>query len=202
MLEMKYYNSYLKEFFEDSNSLVNEKKYNKGDYICIEGNLVNYITIVISGKAEIIPSSLDGNLAMIDVLGPGDFIGDLEYFYHEEYKHSVQAVTEMVVKRISVEKIAGLLSNDKFMKVFTMNFAKKLHKSSLTRKYTTTMNAESRLLQYMIENSIDDVYTLETTFIDVAKVINVSTRHVRRLLGKLEEDNKIKKVNNKKFIIK
>ena len=80
-----------------------------------------------------------------------------------------------------------------------LNLSIKLHNSSINKKYTTTLSAKERLIKYFENRSENGVYRLNTTYTEISKYLNISSRHLRRIISDLVNDNEIE-FNSKKEI--
>ena len=72
--------------------------FNKGDYICRQGDTGNDMYIIKSGKFEILKEMGDAELKLAE-LGPKDFFGEMALFGQSKRTASVRAVdkSEVVV---------------------------------------------------------------------------------------------------------
>lgn len=175
------------------------KTFLPGEIIVQEGSLCRELSIIVSGEALVIPSSVDGSNALIDILSKFDFIGDFELFKNEEYYHTVEAKYLTTVITFHKDKIKNLLEYREITNLLLLNLAYKLEKSSLKTKYNNTLEAPDRLLEYMKSRSHKDIYTRRNTFKEIAKSINVTDRHLRRIMNRLLQDNIVERLNENQY---
>jgi CRP-like cAMP-binding protein len=173
--------------FLELNGYDDVKIYNKGEFVCFEGESCKRLLLIVEGTAEVIPSSLNGKNALVDVLSRGDFIGDIEFFDEKEYVHSVRATSELSVVSLDY-KLEIVLEDINILQLLLMNFTLKLRSASISKGYSATLNAKERLALFILKESNNNVWKLDTSFINIAKSLNISTRHLRRLLRELEEE--------------
>ncbi len=81
----------------DSGSL--GKDYHAGDFIVREGDIGDYMYVILSGQAEIMRSA-EGTDIRLGVLGKGDIVGEMALFQRESRSVTVRALTDMRVMTV------------------------------------------------------------------------------------------------------
>lgn len=175
------------------------KMYQENEVIVQEGEQFQYLFVLIEGKAKVVPSSYDGADTLIEYLEASDFIGDIEVASEEQYYHTVKAIEKCEVIAIPKSRYDQLITDPIFSNFYIQNLTRKLHKASIKSKYTITLSAKDRFIQFLRDNQVGNVYTLTTTYADLAKFIGVTSRHLRRIMSELKKDEIIEVV--KKDII-
>jgi CRP-like cAMP-binding protein len=177
------------------------KTYIKDQVIVREGDFPKFIHILLKGSAKVIPSSIHGIEALIDYLEVDDFIGDIEYSKKTPYVHTVIAKEKVQALLIPIEKMASLLNDIMFCRFYISNLSKKLNISSKKSKDLTTLTARERFLNHVYSKAVDKEYIVHQTYEELAKQIGTSSRHLRRIITELKEENIID-VSSKSIKIK
>ena len=164
-----------------------------------EDTQVKWLYLVISGKAAVAPSSLDGKTGLLDYILPMDIIGDLEYFASSNYVHSVLAMTPCQYLAIPTTLIPTYFDqNIDFYKFICWNMANKMQRTS--RKYSRSMFSpiKNLLAEYLLDLSIHESsneLTVSSTL--VAEHFSVSSRHVRRIMAEFATEGIITRHRSK-----
>lgn len=72
----------------------NVKKFNQGDFICIEGEAGNTAYLLLQGYADVIIGSFGDSNQRVAVLRPGTFFGEMSLLENKVRNASVQARTD------------------------------------------------------------------------------------------------------------
>lgn len=80
-------------------------------YIFREGDSSAFLSIIASGKVEVLTSDLDGREVNLATLGPGQFVGEGGALSGQRRTASVRAITDTVVHNISREDLLTALLN-------------------------------------------------------------------------------------------
>lgn len=165
-----------------------------------EEDEIEYLYILLEGQVGVTPYSEMGKYSILDIVLPGDIIGDIEYLNGDRYYYQVLALTPCVLMALPVAYVEKyFLENVEFYKYMSRNLAKKMKRTS--HKYSRTMlyPLKNRLAQYLYElyeingNIINGVNTVQ-----VADYFGISSRHLRRVLLEIESEGIIKR--NKKTV--
>jgi|GEM_PF-1469723 len=160
------------------------------EMILLEGREPEYLYILLEGKAKVAPSSKSGKVALLDAIGPMEFLGDIELFYRSPNFHSVISLNQSTFLAIPF-KLADQLfeSNLEFHKLLSRNFASKVKNSSVRYARTLLMPTQNRIAKHLydlVTNS--QSMSIKIKINQSADYLDISSRHFRRILTKFQEE--------------
>ena len=169
-----------------------------------EGSDVKYLYLVLEGEARVAPSSTEGKSGFLEYILPMDVIGDMEFFSHSPYFHSVVALTFCTYLAIPVKMIDAHFShNISFYQFICENMASKMKRTSSRYSRSLLYPLKNRLANFLLEQKVrqhTNSITLQTE--QIAQYFGVTSRHLRRVLSELEKEGIIKRVKDCITLIK
>jgi len=155
------------------------------DYIIEEDSEVKYLYLVLSGKAGVFPSSLEGKSGLLDYIIPMDIVGDLEYFASANYFHSVVALSPCEYLAIPVSIIPTHFNkNINFYKFICVNMANKMQRTSKRYSRSIFYPLKNLLAKYLYDLAVyQSTPKLNISSSQAAERFGVSSRHIRRTLA-------------------
>jgi len=100
------------EDFDKIKSLATRRDYKKGELIFSEGDTADYIYFIESGRVSIFIQKFTVQ-EEIGVLGPGEFFGEMAFFYRAKRTASVAALTETSLLSVDKSSFWGLVRADR-----------------------------------------------------------------------------------------
>ncbi|WP_047383412.1 MULTISPECIES: Crp/Fnr family transcriptional regulator [unclassified Cetobacterium] len=194
--EIKYY---LKKYNLENcikNEFLNKlyiKRFQKGEMIFSVEEESQTIYFFVEGKVKVYSAFYGNKEILIEFTKPMQILGEVEYIQNKDINVNVEALTPCIM--------IGILRTD-FKKMISQNDELyELLLKTITDKLTTTMSRvlsyhqqplEERILDYLKElsnhNKIEKI-----KYIDMAEYLKISDRHLRKVLKKLVEEQKILK---------
>ncbi|MGL5175915.1 MAG: Crp/Fnr family transcriptional regulator [Cetobacterium sp.] len=194
--EIKYY---LKKYNLENcikNEFLNKlyiKRFQKGEMIFSVEEESQTIYFFVEGKVKVYSAFYGNKEILIEFTKPMQILGEVEYIQNKDINVNVEALTPCIM--------IGILRAD-FKKMISQNDELyELLLKTITDKLTTTMSRvlsyhqqplEERILDYLKElsnhNKIEKI-----KYIDMAEYLKISDRHLRKVLKKLVEEQKILK---------
>lgn len=164
-----------------------------GDQVIDEGTKVKYLYLVLEGEARVSPSSTEGKSGFLEYILPMDVIGDMEYFSHSLYFHSVVALTPCTYLAIPVKMIDAHFShNINFYRFICENMASKMKRTSARYSRSILYPLKNRLADFLLEQAErQDTGAITVQTEQIAEYLGVTSRHLRRVLAALEEEGVI-----------
>ncbi len=160
-------------------------KFERGEWFLREDEPIEYLLILLSGKAKICTSEKGGrNLLLCYYVSEG-IMGDVELLMgRHEAISSVQAVTALSCIALPVSTYGSvLLSNLPFVLRLANGLSKKLHTSVADMTEIILRPFEARLCGYVLANAQNGLFSERLT--DVSEQLGVSYRHLLRSLKSL-----------------
>ena len=167
--------------------------FEQGEYLSREGEPLNYIYFIISGKAKVLLSLSDGKqLLLADFISKG-IIGDIELMADVRFNQTtLKAVTELVCIALPLNEYRDALkSNVAFLNHIGRELAEKLMQRAVNGAITTLQPLETRLCAYILQTASDGAFRENLT--EVADMVGGSYRHLLRCLDKLCRDSVLEK---------
>jgi NTE family protein len=87
-------------------------EYPKGTVVFRKGDACDAIYLIISGRCEGRLPARNGREEPVEVLGPGDTLGERAFLNREPHHRTVVVATHCVLLRIPVEELEGLFTKD------------------------------------------------------------------------------------------
>ncbi|MCL2222602.1 MAG: cyclic nucleotide-binding domain-containing protein [Oscillospiraceae bacterium] len=170
--------------------------YSHGEFLSREGEPLDFICFVVSGKAKVLISLSDGKQMLLAHFISDGIIGDVELMTGKmTHGSTVQVVTgfECIALPLGLYK-ETLRSNTIFVNHVAKELAEKLMQRAVNGAINTLQPLETRLSAYVMQ-SASDVDFCET-LTEVALMLGCSYRHLLRSLNKLCEQGVLKKQEN------
>ncbi len=173
--------------------------FGKDEFILRDGFKSEYLYILIEGKSIIYKYSDAGTSLLLGFCEPFDILGEAGTLWDKEATANVKSITDCLCLGLSLTKYREmLLSDNNFLRGICQVLSSKLHISNSVFGHIFVQRIENRLAFYILHTAIDNIWTTNLT--ECADMLNISYRHLIRLLKKLCMDNILKK-QGKKFLI-
>lgn len=193
---------YIKEF--ELNEYIDEKNindfelktYDAGNFILMTGEKKYKIYLFVEGVVKITLFSKEGEEMLLELMKPFDILGDIEYILGNENTHNVQVIEKCRCLEIHEERIK---KNPNLYKLMAKTLAGKLLRSSIKLSNKQLFNTKDFVLNFIKENKT--YVTTSLKYSEMAKLLGLSDRQLRRVLNELSEENLIKKIGKKIILV-
>lgn len=170
--------------------------FRKDEYVVRAGYRPHGISVLISGKVQVMPLSEDGTEIILNYLYPLDVIGDMEILLDSGYIHSVRASVKTAALFLPLSVVAELMDDSPpFLRFMLRAMNAKVmivsRYSSNSRLYGLKCSFCRFLYEQKLRLNSDLIPILMK---QVAIYIGVSERHLRRIVQELEEAGLIEKL--------
>ena len=161
--------------------------YQKGEFLCHMDDPVEYFSLIIQGKASVIPTSESGRIVVLTSLKAIEMLGDIELMNHIPTLHDVCADTDLVILAVTAKLFYQLMEeNLPFVQLVCGLLAKKAYQSSKQHSTTMLYPLRCRLGRYLMnEAQAADSNIITIQMLSLAKELGTSDRHLRRVLQDL-----------------
>lgn len=163
--------------------------FSRGTEICQPGGLCRGLAVLVSGRAEALPSSQEG--AVLTSFGPGSVFGAASLFGGGTYVSSVRAVTPCRVMFLPEELLRTWFAKYPDMAVRYMTFlsARVRFLNSKIALFTQD-TARQRLYRYLAANcDREGRLPRGVTMTKLAEMLSIGRTSLYRALASLEEEN-------------
>lgn len=158
--------------------------YEKKEKIFCEGEPLERLIIMISGRARVSRSIQNGESILTGFYEGNGMIGELEFFTEGLIQHNIQAVSNVEGIGISLStNIDYLRENLFFVNQLAKKLASKMERSSLNSAINQLVPVESRLCAYISLMSDEGYFRENMT--ELAELLGTSYRHLMRILSNL-----------------
>lgn len=168
--------------------------YERNEKIVSQAAKLDYLFILLSGKARIIQQEPNGKNLILQFLEAGDFIGELTLVKAEEAPKDVIAIGSVRCLAIPMKVVEELLMKDAEFSTFIAQYiGKKLLLRMEHFSNAQTFELKYRLAALLLEVSVNNQYSENNT--QIADYLGVSYRHLTHTFKYLRENGYIERNN-------
>lgn len=173
----------------------------KGEYIFYSKEKLQYLYVLVKGRAKITPASKEGKLAVIDYIEPKSVLGDMEAALGnaDSCLHDVQAIEDTLMIAIPYKLVEmELMYHVPFLRLMCRQLGEKLETASkkhFRKALYLAKNILSKALVTQAEEREGAFFPFSCR--ETALSIGISERHLRRILNELEEGGLVEKQGRK-----
>lgn len=183
-------------------------KWKCGEFVCKEGEPLNYIYFLVKGNAKVYKNFENGKSLLICFYNPVKYnqikiIGDLEFLKNSMADCSIRVIKDVYAIAIKLDEVKNILLNDcKFLRRMCEYLGEKLSSNSTNSAINLLYPLENRLASYIVaylntdeEESVEDgkVFKFEGNYTEIAELLGTSYRHLNRTIKKMCDDKIIQK---------
>ena len=176
-------------------------QYDRGEWFLVEGSTIEYVYIILSGKAKVCMSEQGGrNLILCYYVSDG-IMGDVELMMgRREAISSAQALTPVTCIGLPLSIYTPiLLSYLPFVLRLGKGLAEKLHASVASTTEIILKPFEARFCAYLLQNAQNGFFFERLT--NTAEQLGVSYRHLLRRLKALCDQGLLEKRKGGYFLL-
>lgn len=177
-----------------------EKHFGKDDYIFFEGDPSSWLGIVLDGRVKTIKHSEGGKDVVLDVILPGEMLGEVAAFNGEPYPATAQAMEPTVVASIHRDDYHRLLQQYPALALRVIEvLGHRLREAQEMIKSMAVERVERRIARVLLklaaitgssnENGI--VIELPLTRQDIAEMAGTTVETAIRTMSKFKKDGLI-----------
>ena len=181
----------LGSFFTDDDD-ARRRNWQKGEFICREGEPLGRIYYLFSGKCRVFRNLNQGRTILYRIYLPGSVIGDIEVFADINASCSVQCMSDAITLSLDIGSIRENRRGYSDM-LFRLGagLARKMHENGVNESINTTFPLETRLAHYYLSFTDPDLQADRLS--QLADWMGCSYRHLTRSLRRLAETGAIEK---------
>lgn len=171
-------------------------QYKKGETVLMEGMAMDYLYIVMKGKAKVCVSTECGKDLLLSWYSEEGIIGDVELMSNSFCAStSVTTLSEFECIGIPYQSYGNALrQNIAFLNKIGLELSKKLIKTTMNCKSAALYSAETRLCICLLEASDGNMIRIPLT--ELASAAGTSYRHMQRIMRQLCDSNILRKDKN------
>jgi CRP/FNR family transcriptional regulator, putaive post-exponential-phase nitrogen-starvation regulator len=174
--------------------------FKKNEYICRDGEPLDYFLFFVEGKAKVLITLSNGKSLLLCFYQDFQVLGDLEIINFQNASSNVQTIEDTYCIGVSLEYVrANLLNDSKFLRFICSSLGDKLNRLSKNSSINLLYPLENRLASYIlaagerVDNSCKKIIELNENLTEISELLGTSYRHLLRTLNILCSKNIIKK---------
>ncbi|SDK40755.1 Crp/Fnr family transcriptional regulator [Lacicoccus qingdaonensis] len=184
-------------------SKINHKHLNKGDYLYMAGDQNESLSVLHAGKVRIYRLNPEGREQLVRVLGHADFTGETSLFNedntHESYAEVMEDAQVCTINRQDIYDLMQKYPNIS-IKIIE-SFAERLNESESLTTNISLLSSGERLQEYIRTHTEKGILNLNMTKKNLASYLSMQPETLTRNFKKMEDDGKIRKIDNKTYEI-
>lgn len=165
--------------------------FQKGDYICTQGQAITELTYILSGRVKIVRSLSNGKEHILEMLHQPQLLGDVELMTNQLAGSSVIALEDVQAVQLPLNNKEELLKDPVFLYQIGHNLAMALHKQGITASTNASYSVKERLATHMLSIEEEGVFQLSPSIL--AASFGTSYRHVQRVIKQFIDQGIIEK---------
>lgn len=186
-------------------SLMIVRKFKKNNLIIFEDDVGNSLFVIRSGRVKISHISQDGAEAILAILGPGDFFGELSVIDGLGRSASVTSIDDVELLMLRRPDFLALLERiPKIAITLLKELASRIRKSDSHIRSLSLLDAKGRVASTLIRLAEDIGRVREGTVVieemplqrDLASIAGTSRETISRVIKRFEEEGHLKMEHN------
>ena len=172
------------------------KKYGKNESILMEDDeSANSMFVIVKGKIRVSVSGVEGKEAILAIMEPGDYFGEMSVIDGQPRSASVFAVeaTELMVLRRE-DLLAQITKNPKLVLSMLIEFSRRLRQADMRITSLALLGVYGRVANLILElaktkgRRVGNMVIIENrpTHQEIAEMSGTTRETVSRVLGKLQ----------------
>ena len=165
--------------------------FQKGDYICTQGQAITELTYILSGRVKIVRSLSNGKEHILEMPQQPQLLGDVELMTNQLAGSSVIALEEVQTVQLPLNNKEELLKDPVFLYQIGRNLAMALHKQGITASTNASYSVKERLATHILNSEEENIFQLSPSIL--ASRFGTSYRHVQRVIKQFIDQGIIEK---------
>jgi len=209
--EMPILSSLSQRDWEKVKHLFIEKHFGKDDYIFFEGDPSSWLGVVLEGRVKMIKHAENGKDVVLDLIAPGEMLGEIAAFNGEPYLATAQAMEPTVVASIHQDDYVRLLKQYPALALRAIEeLGRRLREAQETIKSMAVERVERRIARILLKlaattgSSNEDgiVIELPLTRQDIAEMAGTTVETAIRTLSKFRKKGLIQTKQGRVIMLK
>lgn len=183
---------YLEELYskQENEKNIVLKSYEKGDRILTQNEVSNKIMLIKNGITKCYFVEENDKEYIVEFLGKGEIIGEIEVIKNVSCLCSIEAMTEVTVYSMTIPYFQSLIKNDLILNNLLLDvFAERIVNTSSRASYQQLHTTEHTLSQLLELKSKE----MEISKEDMAAYLGITVRSLNRALKELEQKENIER---------
>lgn len=165
--------------------------FQKGNYICTQGQDITELTYILSGRVKIVRSLSNGKEHILEMPQQPQLLGDVELMTNQLAGSSVIALEEVQTVQLPLNNKEALLKDPIFLYHIGRNLAMALHRQGITASTNASYFVKERLATHILNIEEQDIFQLSPSILSSS--FGTSYRHVQRVIKQFIDQRIIEK---------
>ncbi|MDO5726871.1 MAG: Crp/Fnr family transcriptional regulator [Bowdeniella nasicola] len=174
--------------------------FNAGEYLYQQGETASHLYIVAAGRAKVIRTNTGGDLAITNILGPGDLFGGLEFLGVARHHESVQALQTTCALQVDAPAFRQLLTDYPAVALRAFDeLATQLRETHDAFAHATTAPLQARVAEVLLrlaakfgdDTEVGELIEVPLSRADLAAMCAATTESVSRIMSAFKRDGLI-----------
>ena len=165
--------------------------FQKGNYICTQGQDITELTYILSGRVKIVRSLSNGKEHILEMPQQPQLLGDVELMTNQLAGSSVIALEEVQTVQLPLNNKEALLKDPIFLYHIGRNLAMALHRQGITAPTNASYFVKERLATHILNIEEQDIFQLSPSILSSS--FGTSYRHVQRVIKQFIDQGIIEK---------
>ena len=177
---------------------VTKRRFKRGERIVEQGKWSEALFIILAGRARVLLADRRGREVILDVLGPGDYIGEISLIDGKSHSATVEAEAQCDMLVLGQADFNRCLDGNHAMAQSVIKgLAQRLRKADEKIGSLALMDVYGRVAKVLVEMAVsigDNQMQIKekTNRQDIAKLVGASREMVSRVMREFEEQGFIK----------
>jgi CRP-like cAMP-binding protein len=175
-----------------------KRRVRRGELIVEQGKKSHALYVILSGRARVVMTDRRAREVILDVLGPGDYVGEISLIDGKSHSANVQAELQSDLLVLDHKEFSRcLLENQAMALAVIKGLAHRLRKADEKISSLALMDVYSRVTKVLVSMSQPSgprqlIIKEKMTKQDIAKMVGASREMVSRVMRDFEEQGFIK----------
>lgn len=192
------------------NRFFSEERYQRDDYIIFEGDLAEWLYIVMEGRVKLLQHSDTGKDIILQIYTPGDMFGEAALFDRKPYSASAQAMEPSTILKMSRKDFLLFFGRHPFVATeMIVELGRQLREAQDTIKSLAVDRVEQRIAHILLKladkvgvaEKAGVMINLSLTRQDLADMAGTTVETAIRVMSRFTKSKILKPVNGKIFLL-
>ncbi|MGU3374953.1 Crp/Fnr family transcriptional regulator [Chryseobacterium sp. M5A1_1a] len=177
--------SYLEELYHHQNGEnIVLQSFSRGEIVLIQDQPISKVMLIKEGITKCYFAEENGKEYIVEFLGNGEIIGEVELIKNIPCLCGVEALTETIVFTINLDYFRNLIKNDLILNNLLLDsFAERIINTSSRASYQQLYTIEHTLTQLLTMQSKQNIQISKE---DTAAYLGITVRSLNRILKDLK----------------
>jgi len=168
-----------------------KRRYKRGDLVVTRGERVDSLFILLTGRARVLASNLEGREVIIASLRPGDYVGEMSLIDNEPQSTTVRVEVQSDMLVLGHAEFARCLSENASLSYAVMRgLVRRLRAANRQIHSLALLDVSGRVAQVLMDmaEEVDELQLIreKVSRQHLAKVVGASREMVSRVMADLE----------------